>query len=81
MSNPLYALLGGGNPMQNAYGSIMSAVNELRADPVKMLKQAGFSIPNGIEGNPQSIISYLLQSGQVNQGRLAQAQQLAAKYR
>ena len=54
-------------------------LGQLRQNPAGVLKQAGFNIPSGIN-NPQQIVNYLLQSGQVGQGRLAKAQQMASRF-
>ena len=57
------------NPMQ-----------QLRADPVGFAQKAGFNIPAGMN-NPQQMIKYLLQSGQVPQARYAQAMQMLTRKR
>lgn len=51
-------------------------LNELKKDPVSVLKQAGYNIPSGMN-DPRQIVQHLLQSGQVGNGRLAQIQQMA----
>lgn len=61
----------GGNPMQ--------MLSQLRSNPVGMLKQAGYNIPDGMT-NPQQIINHLLNSGQVNNSRLNMAQQMAQQF-
>lgn len=78
MSNPIYSLLSGGSqpPMVN----MQNALAQLRANPAALLKQAGLNIPDGMK-DPQQILGHLLQSGQINQSRLSQAQQAAARYR
>lgn len=58
----------------------MQMLSQLRSNPVGMLKQAGYNIPDGMT-NPQQIINHLLNSGQVNQGRLNMAQQMAQRFR
>lgn len=70
--NELYNLIGNQNPMAN----LQNALAQVRQNPVAILKQAGLNIPNGMN-NPQQIINHLLQTGQVDQARLAQAQQMA----
>ena len=60
-----------GNPMQ--------MLSQLRSNPVGMLKQAGYNIPDGMT-NPQQIVNHLLNSGQVNNGRLNMAQQMAQQF-
>ncbi len=55
-------------------------VAQIRQNPVAFVRQAGYNVPDGIT-NPQQMIGYLLQSGQVPQSRLAQAQRMAAQFR
>ena len=50
----------------------MQMLQQLRSNPVGMLKQAGYNIPDGMN-NPQQMVNYLLQSGQVPQARYQQA--------
>ena len=47
-------------------------LGQLKSNPQTTLKQAGFSIPDGMN-NPGQIINYLLQSGQVNNSRIQMA--------
>lgn len=67
MANSLYNQLNNQRPQM---------LNELKRDPVAMLKQAGYNIPSGMN-NPKQIVQHLIQSGQVGNGRLAQIQQMA----
>jgi len=61
-----------GNPMQ--------MLSQLKSNPVSMLKQAGYIVPEGLNG-PQEIINHLLNSGQINNSRLNMAQQMARQFR
>ena len=79
MSNPLFAALNGG-AAQPAMLNMQNALAQLKANPAAILRQAGLNVPDGMN-NPQQIVNHLLQSGQVNQNRLAQAQQAAMQYR
>ena len=56
----------------------MQVLQQLRSNPVSMLKQAGYNIPEGIS-NPQQMVNYLLQSGQVPQARYQQAMQMFSR--
>ena len=74
----IYDQLGGGNrptPMNP-----MQMLAQLRRNPAGVLKQAGLSIPAGMN-NPQQIINHLLQTGQVPQNRYQQAMQMAQRFR
>ena len=73
--NPLFQALGGsmmgGNPMQ--------MLGQLKSNPVALLKQAGFNVPDNIS-NPQQIIQHLMNSGQLTQDQLTQAQMAAQNF-
>jgi len=58
----------------------MQMLQQLRANPAQVLKQAGYNVPANILNNPQQIVQHLLQSGQITQGRLGQAQQMAQQF-
>lgn len=71
MSNPFFSVLGGGmNPM--------TMLSQLRSNPMVLLRQAGYNVPDGI-GNPQQIIQYLMNSGQISQQQLSNAQTMAQR--
>lgn len=70
MANSLF------NQFQPRQTNQMQMLNQLRNDPVGVLKQSGYNIPAGMN-NPRQIIQHLIQSGQVGNGRLAQIQQMA----
>lgn len=72
MSNPLFNMLGGSN--------IMGMLNQLKQNPLGLLRQAGYNVPANLS-NPQQIIQHLTQTGQVNQAQLNQAQQMAQMFK
>ena len=79
MNNSIYKDLAGAN-QPSMMANLQNALMQIKQNPAAMLKQSGFNLPDGVDfRNPQNILNYLLQSGQVNQARLAQAQQIAAK--
>ena len=45
--------------------SFQDAMHELQTNPAKMIRQAGFNIPDEIANNPQASVMHLIQSGQV----------------
>lgn len=53
----------------------MQMMQQLRADPVGFLRQAGYNIPDGMT-DPQQITNHLTQSGQVSQQQYQQAMQM-----
>lgn len=71
MSNPL---VGGmpNNPMQ--------MLAQLKQNPLAVLQKAGFNVPSNIS-SPQEIIQHLMNSGQVTQAQLNQAQQMAQMFK
>ena len=79
MSNPLFAMLNGG-AAQPSMLNMKNALSQLKANPSEILRQSGFNIPNGVN-DPQSIINYLLNSGQIDQGRLTMAKQMASRFK
>ena len=64
-----------GNQQKNQQITPMQAVNQLKQNPASFMKQAGYSIPENAN-NPNQIIQHLLQSGQIQQNRLASTQQM-----
>lgn len=51
------------------------AMAQLQSDPAGVLGQIGLNIPSGMT-NPQQMVQHLMQTGQVPQGRFAQAMQM-----
>lgn len=56
----------------------MQMLQQLRSNPVSMLKQAGYNIPDGM-GNPQQMVNYLVQSGQIPQSKYQQVIQALSR--
>lgn len=54
----------------------MQMLQMLRQNPLQILRQAGYNIPDGIN-SPQQIVEHLTRSGQISQDRLNQAQAMA----
>ena len=74
MNNPLMGGLpsAGMNPAQ--------LLNQLRQDPLGTLRKAGYNVPADIS-SPQAIIQHLMNSGQITQQQVNQAQQMAHMFR
>ena len=68
----------GKQPRQNV--NPMQMMSQFRQDPVGALTKAGYNIPNGMN-NPQQIIQHLLQTGQVNNNKLAMLKRMASGMR
>ena len=70
--NPLFNALGGNQP------NMMQMVQQLKANPMQFLAKSKFNIPNNIDtSNAQSIVNYLVQSGQVSQDLYNKAYSMA----
>lgn len=67
MSNPLYNVTGSNQP------SLMQTVQQFKANPMQMLNKR-FNLPQNMAVDPNAILQYLMQTGQVTQ------EQLNAKY-
>lgn len=76
MSNPFFSALGG--PSIGGM-NILTMLPQLKQNPLGMLRQAGFNVPGNIN-NPQAIIQHLMNSGQISQQQMNQAQQLAQQF-
>lgn len=78
MANPIFNALGGAtmgnlNPMQ--------LLTQLKQNPMAVLQKAGFNVPAGLNlNNPQAIVQHLMNSGQITQDQLTQAQQMAQNF-
>ena len=75
MGNPFFNALSGGatngqNPIQ--------LLSQLKSNPLSILQKAGYNIPQNLN-SPQSIIQYLMNSGQINQQQVNNAQNMASK--
>ena len=58
----------------------MQMLQQLRQNPVQVLRQAGLNVPDNLN-DPNAIIQHLMNSGQVSQQRYEQARQMAARFR
>jgi len=76
----IFEQLGRKTPQNALPANPMQMMQKLRSDPVGFLRQSGMNIPAGMN-DPQQIINHLMQSGQLPQGRLQQAMQMAQMMR
>lgn len=65
--------------MMNNVNELMNLVSQIRQNPIKMLSQK-FNIPQNMSTNPQDILQYLLNSGQVSQEQVNNAMQLRKQF-
>ena len=59
--------------------NIFEAVQQLQADPIGMLSKR-FNIPADLPKNPNEILQYLLNSGQVSQQQINNDMQLRKQF-
>lgn len=64
------------NPLMANGFNVMQQLQMLRQNPMQFLRQRGFNVPDNIT-NPQAIIQHLMNSGQVTQQQMNQAQAMA----
>ena len=61
---------------------MMGMLQQLKQNPMQFLMQRRMNIPQGIPMNdPQVILNYLVQSGQVTQDQINSAYQAAQRFR
>ena len=70
MNNPLVGA-SNMNPMQ--------MLSQLRSNPLGVLRRAGFNVPENIN-SPQAIIQHLMNSGQISQAQVNNAQMMAQNF-
>lgn len=56
--------------------NMMNMFTKLTQNPAQTLLESGLNVPANIANNPQQIVQYLLNSGQVNQQQVNQAMQM-----
>lgn len=66
--------------MNNNPMNFMQMFGQFRQNPAQFLIQQKFSIPQSVGNNPQQIVQYLLDSGQINQQMVNRAQQMMPQF-
>lgn len=67
------------NPFFNGGMNILGMMNQLKTNPLGMLRQYGFNVPSNIT-DPNAIVQHLMNSGQINQQQYNQARQMAQNF-
>ena len=89
MANQVYeSIYGGGHQQispqvqqsQRPPMTIQELSNMLHTNPALAIRQSGFSVPDEIAGNAQAVVSYLIQTGQVNIPALQKAQMMRQRF-
>ena len=76
MANPLFNALGG---MATGNMNPMALLQQLRSNPLAVLRQSGFNVPDNIN-DPNAIIQHLMNSGQLSQDNYNKARQMAQQF-
>lgn len=58
----------------------MAILAQIKQNPMAFLRQRGLNVPENMN-NPQQIIQYLMNSGQVTQAQFNNAQRMAQMFR
>ncbi len=66
------------NPLMSNNVNPMQMLGQFKQDPIGALTQAGYKIPSGMN-DPNQIVNHLMSSGQLNNTKLGQIQQMARK--
>lgn len=66
---------GGNMPQMNP----MQMLQQLRQNPVQVLRQAGLNVPDNLS-SPNDIIQHLMSSGQVSQAQYNKARKMAEMF-
>lgn len=61
--------------MMNNMPNMAQMIQQIKMDPVKMLSKR-FNLPENAPTNPQDLLQYLLDSGQVSQQQINNAMQM-----
>lgn len=57
----------------------MQMLQQLRQNPVQVLRQAGLNIPDNLS-DPNAIIQHLMNSGQISQAQYTRAREMATRF-
>lgn len=57
--------------------NIFQMLNQFKANPMQMLLQRRLNVPANIANDPSAILQHLLSTGQINQGQVNSAYQMA----
>lgn len=77
MANKLYREMSGQN--QNGSNNLFSEYQALRSNPIQYLMRKSLRVPPEIANNPEAIVQYLMNSGQMSQQQFNELQQKIAQ--
>ena len=61
--------------------NFMQMLQALQANPIQFLMQRKFNVPQNIANDPNAIVQYLMNSGQISQQQYNQAAQMARQFK
>lgn len=61
--------------------NLMQMMQQLKANPMQFLLQRRMNVPANVGSDPQAILNYLVQSGQVSQQQINSAYQMAQQFK
>lgn len=61
--------------------NIMAMLPQLKQNPMQFILQRRFNLPQGMAQDPNAILNYLMQSGQISQDQVNRAYQMAQQFR
>ena len=84
MMRNLFGGQNGGFNLPGPLGGIANLVNmfgRFRQDPISALLSTGVQFPDNVRGNPEAMVNYLRNSGQMTEDQFSQFSQLAGQFR
>lgn len=76
----------GGQPSFNLPGplggiaNLVQKFNQFRQNPMAALINTGVQFPDSVQGNPEAMVNYLRNSGQMTEEQFSQFSQLAGQF-
>lgn len=62
--NPLFQAMTGGMKQQVPQ-NMQNAMQQLQANPLQTIRNAGYQVPDEIAGDPRATVMHLMQTGQI----------------
>lgn len=67
------------NAFQN-FGNVMQMWNQFRQNPIGAMMQMGYNVPQHLQNNPEAIVNYLRNSGQMTEQQFNQFSNMARQF-
>lgn len=71
--NPLFQAMTGGMKQQVPQ-NMQNAMQQLQANPLQTIRNAGYQVPDEIACDPRATVMHLMQTGQINNPMLQRIQ-------